>query len=346
MEETEPCFLYLSGEHSSLPRAEVLAVLYSEGCPALLLEELPRVLRVRTSPKGRIALAHRAGYTKQCCRELFVCEASTAGIAEAVRDFDFREYLLSGESFRVLVERVECKDAESTRRLEGTLGEKIGDTVPGARVNLVNPDRTFFGLNVAGSFLFGIANRRAGSRIYWRRPSLRPFFHPSAMLPKLARCMVNLARAKTSDVVLDPFCGTGSLLIEAGLVGCRTVGLDVSRRMVQGAERNLRFFGMSGCGLFVADARHLPIRSFNCVASDPPYGRGSSTHGVDARLLVKGLMQEALDILPSKEHLCLAFPKGQALPELGNELGYVTIECHEIREHRSLTRQVVVFRKP
>lgn len=346
MEETEPCFLHLSGEHSSLPKAEAIAVLYSEGIPALLSEELPRVLRVRTSPKGRMALAHRAGYTKQCCRELFICEASAAGVAQALRNVDFREYLLSGESFRVVVERVECKDAESTRRLERTLGKKIGDTVPGASVDLVNPDRTFFGLNVAGSFLFGIANRGTGSGVHWRRPSLRPFFHPSAMLPKLARCMVNLARAKTSDVVLDPFCGTGSLLIEAGLMGCRTVGSDISTRMVQGAARNLRFFGMNCCELFVADARRLPIKNFNCVASDPPYGRGSSTHGVDARLLVKGLMQEALDILHSKEHLCLAFPKGQALPEIGNELGYDTIECHEIREHRSLTRQVVVFRKP
>ena len=343
---TEPCFLYLSGEHSSLPRAEVLAILNSEGCPAFLLEEFPRVLRVGTSPKGRTVLAHRAGYTKQCCRELFICEASTAGIAEAVKDVDFREHLLRGESFRVLVERVECKGLKSEKGLEEALGEKIGDSVPGARVDLVNPDKTFFGLNVAASFLFGIAHRRTGLRTYFRRPSLRPFFHPSAMLPKLARCMVNLARARASDVVLDPFCGTGSLLIEAGLMGCRTVGLDISKRMVQGAGRNLRFFGMRRCELIVADARRLPTRGFNCVASDPPYGRGSSTHGVDARLLVEGFMQEALDILPSREHLCLAFPKGQALPELGEELGYVTIERHEIREHKSLTRQVVVFRKP
>ncbi len=321
-------------------------MLQSERCPTLLVEALPRVLRIRTSSRGRMALTHRAGYTKWCCRELFTCEASTASIDQAVRNVDFREYLSSSESFKVIVERVECKDVESTRKLERALGEKIGESVPGATVNLASPDQTFLGLNVSGHLVFGIASKRLGSEVHRRKPSLRPFFHPSAMLPKLARCMVNLARARASDVVLDPFCGTGSLLIEAEMMDCRTVGSDVSVRMVHGTKENLRFFGMEGCDLFVADVRCLPIRSFDCVASDPPYGRGSSTHGAVARHLVESLMNQAMEVLHSEEHMCLAFPKGQALLELGHELGYAAIECHEIREHRSLTRQVVVFRKP
>jgi tRNA (guanine10-N2)-dimethyltransferase len=288
-------------------------------------------------------LAHRAAYTKHCCKELFKCKMNE--IAEAAKDVYFEEYLSHGESFRVLIEKGEYKVLRSAARLEEELGKEILDSVPGAKVDLVNPERTFFGLCVGESLLVGIA-KGAGSRISLRRPSLRPFFRPSAMLPKLARCMVNLARAGPSDTVVDPFCGTGSLLVEAGLIGCKTVGLDVSEGMVRGASQNLRFFGVGDCGLIVGDARSLPFQVFDCVASDPPYGRTSSTHGVDARQLVEVFMQEALGILHSGGHLCLAFPKGQALPKLGEELGYVTVETHEIREHKSLTREIVVFRKP
>lgn len=346
MSGMEPWFLRFSGEHPSLPKAEAFAILDSERYPAVILEGFPRALRIDTTPEGGVALAYRAGYVKYCCKELFKCKAARTDIAKAVKDVRFDELLLCGESFRVLVEKVECRDLGSVKELEEELGKEILDSAGGARVDLLNPDRTFFGLCVDGSFLFGAAEGGVGSRISERRPSLRPFFHPSAMLPKLARCMVNLARARASGSVFDPFCGTGSLLIEAGLIGCVTFGLDVSQRMVHGAGQNLRFFGIRDCGLIVGDARHLPVRAFDSVASDPPYGRNSSTHGANARQLVEVFLSEALGVLPSGGHLCLAFPKGQELSKLGEELGYLTVEIHEIREHKSLTREIVVFRKP
>ncbi len=45
------------------------------------------------------------------------------------------------------------------------------------------------------------------------------------MSPKLARCMVNLTGVKENDLVLDPFCGTGGILIEAGIMGARVIGV-------------------------------------------------------------------------------------------------------------------------
>ena len=48
-----------------------------------------------------------------------------------------------------------------------------------------------------------------------RRPRARPFFHPAAIFPKLSRALVNLSRVGAGEVFLDPFCGTGSLLLEA-----------------------------------------------------------------------------------------------------------------------------------
>lgn len=62
--------------------------------------------------------------------------------------------------------------------------------------------------------------------------------------PKLAQMMVNLgARAFATDgkrhTVLDPFCGTGVVLMEAALMGFDIYGTDASRRMVDYTNENL-----------------------------------------------------------------------------------------------------------
>lgn len=51
-----------------------------------------------------------------------------------------------------------------------------------------------------------------------RKAHLRLYNHPTSLHPRLARCLVNLANAKK---ILDPFCGSGGILIEAGLIGIK-----------------------------------------------------------------------------------------------------------------------------
>ncbi|MFZ5437788.1 MAG: TRM11 family SAM-dependent methyltransferase [Patescibacteria group bacterium] len=61
--------------------------------------------------------------------------------------------------------------------------------------------------------------------------------------PKLARAMVNLAIGnKTSGLVYDPFCGTGTVLIEALELGLDVVGSDLDQQAVIGATTNLAWF--------------------------------------------------------------------------------------------------------
>jgi len=50
-----------------------------------------------------------------------------------------------------------------------------------------------------------------------RKPHMRPGFHPSSLNPKLARAFVNLTGIRKGTIV-DMFCGTGGILIEAGLI--------------------------------------------------------------------------------------------------------------------------------
>lgn len=58
--------------------------------------------------------------------------------------------------------------------------------------------------------------------------------------PKLARILVNLGKIKKNDVVLDPFCGNGTILMEAALgsEAKRIIGSDINIKQVASTERN------------------------------------------------------------------------------------------------------------
>ena len=61
--------------------------------------------------------------------------------------------------------------------------------------------------------------------------------------PKLAQIMLNLAGASRMRNVLDPFCGTGVVLMEAALRNCRIMGGDLRAGMVEDTKTNLRWIG-------------------------------------------------------------------------------------------------------
>ena len=90
------------------------------------------------------------------------------------------------------------------------------------------------------------------------------------MSPKLARCMANLARVKEGDTVLDPFCGTGGILIEAGLIGCKVIGCDIDWKMKKGTATNLEYAGITDYKTHVVDVRELEMyEEVDAVVTDP-----------------------------------------------------------------------------
>lgn len=78
--------------------------------------------------------------------------------------------------------------------------------------------------------------------------SFRDFGRPrrddqSGMLPpKLAQIMINLSLAKKEDLVLDPFCGSGTIPSELALMGYqKIVASDISNKAVLDSQENLRW---------------------------------------------------------------------------------------------------------
>ena len=65
-----------------------------------------------------------------------------------------------------------------------------------------------------------------------------------SMPPKLAKIMINLAQVKNSAIIVDPFCGSGTILQEAMLLGYpNVIGCDISAKAIQDTKNNLRWLG-------------------------------------------------------------------------------------------------------
>jgi len=339
-------FFLISGEHQTLPVSEVQAILKAEGIKYRIVEKLTQVMRLEADGSSVDPIKFRSAMTRVCCQEIFNCEAKLPEILGNIRPHLLDEFICD-ESFAVRIRRVKGVTPALVRvDLERKLGEKILKTVKNTRVNLSNPQKTFFGVLTDNQFIFGLKTAEIIPKPFFeRRPRRRPFFHPTAMPAKLARVMVNLAQPKSGDLMLDPFCGTGGMLVEAGLIGCRVIGFDAKPHMLRGGLKNINYFGIKLEGLVIADARHPPLTEVDCIATDPPYGRSASTLGTNTRLIVEDFLSEIGDKLPKGAKICMASPETITIGTAGEDAGFKHLESHFVYVHRSLTREIVVFER-
>jgi putative methyltransferase (TIGR01177 family) len=214
------------------------------------------------------------------------------------------------------------------------LGRYIKERSPWMEVSLDEPDiLVLYVVTNNGSFV-GLAeyNRVNGSMKDRRK---RPYFHPVALESKLSRIMVNLTMAKENDVLFDPFCGTGSILLEAADMNIHTIGCDISSRMCYGAHANTR-----NADSFIAncDAFSLPlqIKDVDVIATDLPYGRSASTMKKTSRTLLKEFVSLMGTEMKGKR-CCVMCKKGD------EQFFSNVVEEYEVYEHRSLTRKLMVL---
>ncbi|HEX9341087.1 MAG TPA: TRM11 family methyltransferase [Thermoplasmata archaeon] len=319
----------LSGEHPTLPRAEVYAAMAAEGVEVRAATFNARLLRLEVSGPagravGRLGLAHLAS------------EEVAAGDFETVRSFA-READLEGRRFRVRAEGIGV-DID-VRSLEGALGADFART---GKVDLDRPE-VEYRLLVGDEFVLGrVVHRMNRSRLEARKVAKRSFTLPISLHPKLARALVNLARVPRTGTLLDPFCGTGGIVLEAADIGIGALGTDRARRMIVGTRRSMRALDLSAA-LAVADAGLLPMRrgTIQGIATDPPYGRAASTRGEPIGRLYARAFDSFAAVLPAGGHAAVVLPSPKAIEIASARMEL--IERHELRVHRSLVRHFCVF---
>lgn len=211
-----------------------------------------------------------------------------------------------------------------------------------AEVDLRRPDYEFTLVDGEKRYLALTAPGIMAQNWHLRRPRQRAFFHPSAIFPKLSRALVNLTRCREGQTLLDPFAGTGSILIEAAEVGILPLAMDQTAKMAMGSLANMKGFAQSWLGVVRADAFNLPVTKVDGVATDAPYGRASSTRGKGAESVLHLAMETLPSVLRKGSRLVIMHPKHVAA-EPTSEMA--TEEEHYLYVHKRLTRAITVLRR-
>ncbi|GCE11786.1 THUMP domain-containing class I SAM-dependent methyltransferase [Tengunoibacter tsumagoiensis] len=104
---------------------------------------------------------------------------------------------------------------------------------------------------------------------------------PASLRPTVAAAMNWLARPTAQDVVLDPLCGAGTILVERGLMAPfdRLIGGDIRDEAVAMARRNARSADV-GVSWRVWDAQELPLEpaSVTRIITNLPFGKQLGSH--------------------------------------------------------------------
>jgi tRNA (guanine10-N2)-dimethyltransferase len=222
-----------------------------------------------------------------------------------------------------------------------TEGELADALLAYGRVSFSNPDFIVLAVYADKWYISIVRYIRDTKKMNLRRSPLRPFFSPISLHPKFAKFMVNLSRTRPGDTVLDPFCGTGGILIEAGLAHRKIVGNDASLVMVKGARLNLKYFSIQG-RIYNAKIQDLKVEEHvDAIISDMPYGRSSPVIG-DIESLYEASFAKFAEILESGRY-CVIIVSDSGL--LSYAAAFSTVETIRVKVHNSLTRYYVVLRR-
>jgi len=100
--------------------------------------------------------------------------------------------------------------------------------------------------------------------------------------PKLAKILINLASVRKEEVILDPFCGSGTILGQAFLMGYQyLIGSDKSQKAISQTKENMvwlkeRFKREAKIEIFQSDVKEvwqrLPPSSVSAIIAEPFLG--------------------------------------------------------------------------
>ncbi|MDD5331292.1 MAG: DNA methyltransferase [Candidatus Nanoarchaeia archaeon] len=115
---------------------------------------------------------------------------------------------------------------------------------------------------------------------YGNRDDKKPYFDRLKVTSiRLTKILINLSGVKENETLLDPFCGTGTILQEALLMGINGYGIEKDHRTFEGCKTNLNWFKKAfnvknNFEVFHGDAREATkfIDKVDVVVTEPFLG--------------------------------------------------------------------------
>lgn len=164
----------------------------------------------------------------------------------------------------------------------------------------------------------------------YQQHDAKPYRTSSSLPSRLARALVNLVTPPAHSV-LDPFCGTGSILLEAQALGLTAFGVDRNPRMVGMSHHNLAHFGYTAQ---VETGQALDcLHTVDAIVTDLPYGRLLQ---VDDQALQTAL-NHLVSLAPRAVYLA-----GKDLKLSLTHAGYHQVKVLRVRKRHNMTRFIHV----
>lgn len=214
--------------------------------------------------------------------EIAITEAEPEQLKRLALAHEVAEVVHRGENLETDY-RPEGSFAVRAEGLDGEIERKVGSILETGdnSVDLENPEEIVKVYQKGGEYIIARMVEDIDRGLFEQRKNQdRPFSSPVSLDPVLARVLVNLSEVPAGGKLLDPFCGTGGILIEAGLCGVDIYGMDIQQEMVEGARENLEEYGLINYHIKQGSITELDSvfdEGFDAVVTDLPYGQASKS---------------------------------------------------------------------
>ena len=229
---------------------------------------------------------------------------------------------LDADGFRLELLNVSDQIKVQSRETIVALADAIRDCWP----NLDEPEHRLLLVIQDTGFTFG--EILAEPDHSYRQHDDKPFRTSSSLPAQLARALVNLVLPSTKTI-LDPCCGTGSILLEAQAMGLRALGGDWNPKMVGMSHKNVAHFGYSA-KVELMDARRWPEPA-DAIVTDLPYGKNLEI----SEEVICGILERARELAP-----VAVFVAGKDIAGWLREAGYEKVEVFCVPKYTGFARYV------
>ncbi len=183
--------------------------------------------------------------------------------------------------------------------------------------------------------------------------------------PRLAKIMINLSKVKENQILLDAFCGVGTILQEALLQNIKVIGIDIDKEAIISARKNLIYFNFKKEDYFLInkDSSKVRIKEADVLVSEPYLGelqkRIPSIE--ESKKIMNGFENLMIKVLKNlrnqvKERFVFSsplivyknkkiFPNYKKIEEKTNLSLLEGFPIEEFREDSFIGRNIVIFEK-
>ena len=178
------------------------------------------------------------------------------------------------------------------------------------------------------------------------RRKWRKEFVPAGVNPAFAYVMCEVAEINKTDVVLDPFCGGGTIPITAALYfhPKQVIASDISGTAIDITEKNLVRSGIKNIMVFRSNVSKLKLgeKSISKIITNLPFGIREKTHDKNIEIY-RNFAQISGKILARDGRIVALTQEVHLFQGIFNKFGFVKVVDYPI-EQGGLKPHIFVYR--